>query len=415
MAAYRLYRSRPDVTTFAEDLFAVLPRTDQRQWAEVYLRGLLTVSGRKSLRRLALAVPGSRTASQCLQQFINASPWDWAPVRQELARTVAAARPPVAWTIGAAVIPKRGEHSAGVHRRYVPEASRTLNCQVGLGLFLSNEECSVPVDWELFLDEGWRTDADRLQRARIPEEASGRSELAQLLDLLDRRPVEPASHPTPLVADLCDLAGADRLPAELAGRGVDYLVRVPPAQLLTAVPAPGHPAAPRAAAELLLAPPARHRLPMLVSVPVRLPGSELPHRLWAHQPGTEPRATRYYLTDLADAGADRIISLLRHLERTRAALATLGEAFGMLDFAGRSFSGWHHHMTMTSAAYAYSRVIATTRPPAVRLPHPVRPGLCAGIPATRTVNSRPGHHRHGRALVRGEAVGAGSGLLSAGA
>ncbi|MEY9848528.1 IS701 family transposase [Streptacidiphilus sp. MAP5-3] len=405
MPTHRSHRSRPDVTAFAENLFAVLPRTDQRKWAEVYLRGLLTVSGRKSLRQLALAVPGSPTASQCLQQFINASPWDWAPVRRELARTVAAAQPPDAWTIDAAVIPKRGEHSVGVHRRYVPEAGRALNCQVGLGLFLSNEESSIPVDWELFLHESWRTDADRLQRARIPDEVSGRSELAQVLDLLDRRPVESASPTTPLVADLCELACADRLPAELAGRGVDYVVRVPSTQLLAAVTAPGRPAAARAAVDLLPARPARRGVPMLVSVPVRLPGSELPHRLWAHEPRTpgmpetQPHARRYYLTSLAEAGADRIISLLRHLERTRAAMTVLGDGFGMRDFAGRSFLGWHHHMTMTSAAYAYSRMTETSRLPTVRIPHPAHPTPCAGLPRARTLTSRPGHRR-GRPAAR---------------
>lgn len=404
MPTHRSHRSRPDVSAFAENLFAALPRSDQRKWAEVYLRGLLTVSGRKSLRQLALAVPGSPTASQCLQQFINASPWDWAPVRRELARTVATERPPDAWTIGAAVIPKRGEHSVGVHRRYVPGAGRALNCQVGIGLFLSDEESSIPVDWELFLHESWRSDADRLQRARIPAEVSGRPELAQVLDLLDRRPVTSASCATPLVADLCDLgdlgdlACADRLPAELAALGVNYLVRVPSTQLL-AVAAPGRPVTPRPAAELLHAPPTRRRAPMLVSVPVLLPGSELPHRLWAQEPGTDPRAVRYYLTDLPDAGADRVISLLRHLERTEAAMAALGDGFGMRDFSGRSFLGWHHHMTMASAAYAYSRTADTDRLAAVRIPHPTRPAPCAGVPRSRALTFRPGH-RHGRPAAR---------------
>ncbi|MFD3939112.1 hypothetical protein ACFWSF_09295 [Streptomyces sp. NPDC058611] len=36
----------------------------------------------------------------------------------------------------------------------------------------------------------------------------------------------------------------------------------------------------------------------------------------------------------------------------------------MLDFAGRSFLGWHHHMTMTSAAYAYSRLASAPGPAA---------------------------------------------------
>ncbi|MFF4588399.1 IS701 family transposase [Streptomyces sp. NPDC001388] len=407
MSAQRSLWPRSDITAFAQHLFALLPRTDQRQWAEAYLRGLLTVSGRKSLQRLASAVPDSPTASQCLQQFINASPWDWVPVRRELARTVAAAGPVTALTLGMAVIPKRGEHSVGVHRRFVTSAGRTLSCQVGLGLFLSDEECSVPVDWELVLDQGWRDDADRLRRARVPDDAARRPEWAQVLDLVDRRVAGPLPSRTPIVADLHDLHGMDRLPAALTERGLDYLLRLPPGRLL--VPAAGTPVRPvpaRGTEALFPSGPARHRPLSLASVPVRVAGTDVAHRLWFHRPTADRRAVHHYLTSMADAGADRIASLLRHAERTRAAVTALGDSFGMLQFAGRSFPGWHHHMTMTSAAYAYSRltggsgpVTAHTTTPASpwHRPYdgpasqgPVDPGLADGSTTGCRVGSRAG-------------------------
>jgi hypothetical protein len=260
-----------------------------------------------------------------------------------------------ALAIGTAVIPKRGEHSAGVHRRFVPAAGRTLSCQVGLGLFLSDEECAVPVDWELALDGNWREDAQRLRRARIPDEAARRPEWAQVLDLVERRPAGSLPSGTPLVADLPDLDGMDRLSAALRERGVDYLLRIPAGrQLAPAHRASARPAATRRPESLLPPDGARNRLLTLVSVPVEMPGAECAHRLWAHRPSSDTREVRYYLTSMADTGADRIAALLRHVERARGAVSALGNGFGMLHFAGRSFPGWHHHMTMASAAYAYS-------------------------------------------------------------
>lgn len=37
-------------------------------------------------------------------------------------------------------------------------------------------------------------------------------------------------------------------------------------------------------------------------------------------------------------------------------MSCLEEDCGLLDFEGRSYPGWHHHMTLVSAAYTYSRL-----------------------------------------------------------
>jgi SRSO17 transposase len=72
-----------ELASLCRDLFASFTRSDQRRWGEVYVRGLLSVSGRKSIRRMAEQVVGWE-AEQCLQQFVNQSPWDWVPVRRRL-------------------------------------------------------------------------------------------------------------------------------------------------------------------------------------------------------------------------------------------------------------------------------------------------------------------------------------------
>ncbi|MFD0431908.1 hypothetical protein ACFQ60_46150 [Streptomyces zhihengii] len=41
---------------------------------------------------------------------------------------------------------------------------------------------------------------------------------------------------------------------------------------------------------------------------------------------------------------------------TEAAVRDVQNELGLLDFEGRSFPGWHHHMTLASAAYLYRRL-----------------------------------------------------------
>ncbi len=193
---------------FADDLFGHLPRTDQRRWAHAYLLALLTTEGKKSVRRLAAAVSDSPTASQSLHQFLNASPWDWNPVRREIARRAEASGPARAWILAPAVLPKRGGHSVGVHRRFCARAGRTVSCQLAMGMFLPvgdapappaastasvaaaadcGDSAAVSVDWRLFLPPQWAGDEELLRRNRIPaaEANNPRPMWVHALDLVE--------------------------------------------------------------------------------------------------------------------------------------------------------------------------------------------------------------------------------------
>ncbi|GGZ94638.1 IS701 family transposase [Streptomyces echinoruber] len=373
------------VADFAEEVFGHLPRADQRRWAEVYLGGLLTARGRKSLRNLARTVPRSPTAAQSLQQFVNSSPWPWAPARRAVAARVAAWMPVAAWSAGIAVIPKRGEHSVGVHRRFVPEAGRTVNCQLGIGLFLSSGETSVPVDWRLLLDDRWCGDERLRSRARLPRSAAPEPVGRHVLGMVDALTASGLTPPAPVVADLRCAAEAAPLVAGLAERGRDFVVEVHPGQTVL----PAAPNAVRGAEAIRPLPvsefagsgerahrpqviaagaadgPVRHLT--LRSGLVRLPAPpgaartarQPVYRLLAQWSAAERRPIRYWLTTPTDRPADEVLSLVRHSVRTQAALRSLERDFGLLDFEGRSFPGWHHHMTMVTAAYAFSRLGGT--------------------------------------------------------
>ncbi|MFH9069367.1 IS701 family transposase [Streptomyces alboflavus] len=319
---------RSAVSAFSRQVFAELPRADQRRWAHAFLVSLLATPGKKSVRRLAATVSDSPTAFLSLHQFINASPWAWAPVRAELARWASCRMGPQAYVIDRAVLPKRGPHSCGAHRRFVASAGRHTTCQVGLAGFLATAEEAVPADWRLLLPGLWGSDPAHRLRARVPDEVPDAPAEQLVLDLADSLAGATGNSSLPVVADLPD--GIDTV---AVARGLDLRGR----GFLLAVP--GTPPGPRHAPV-----PVPHRTHRIVALPA-LPA--LPR---------ERGPSRWWLTNLTHARADRLLALTQAAVRAGRSLEELESGFGLADFGGRSYPGWHHHMTMTSAAYAFSRL-----------------------------------------------------------
>ena len=445
---------------FVAEIFERLPRADQRRWAHVYTRGLLTTPGRKTVRRLAASVSDSATAAQALHQFVNASPWDWEPVRARLADWAVRRSGPRALLLATAVLPKRGDRSCGVHRRFVPQEGRTVNCQVGIGAFLAAERATVPVDWRLLLPGAWSADPGMRDRARVPEDAAGTqgSAAAQALDLVDGVGL-PRSEPgagadpdgVPVVADLVGFVDTAALAAGLVARRRRFVVAVSgdlvvlpegaagvgPAPVSVSVSgtsvrsgASGGPggsagrsgvpgAAPvrsgggavavRAVRAVRGGPPvqvgrtggggpparagggvrvrdllAAHETrlpdgpPAAPVAPVRLPGVPVPLRLTVERRPRECGGDRFWLTDLVDRPAREASALARLHTGATDTMERLADDFGLRAFEGRSYPGWHHHMTLVSAAFAYGALGRAGTPPtrparASRGPQPGRP------------------------------------------
>ncbi|MEV6259579.1 transposase [Streptomyces sp. NPDC051784] len=372
--------SRPSFDAFVAEVFEGLSRADQRRWAHVYTRGLLVTPGRKTVRRLAASVSDSATAAQALHQFVNASPWSWEPVRARLADWVARRSRPRALVIGTAVLPKRGEHSCGVHRRFVPQGGRTVNCQVAIGAFLATDDATVPVGWRILLPGPWSEDQELRGRARVPDGAPGTRGPAdvQVLDVVDaagRGTAGRAAGGLPVVADLAGVADTTALVAGLVARGRRFAVAAPGDLLV--VPDRATPGAsgsraggsgPVRARDLVAAHLARpSRLPATAGGAtgvVRLPGIPVALRL-IRGPGPDGSGPgRIWLTDLADRPPREVWATCGLSARAADTMERLADDFGLRAFEGRSYPGWHHHMTLVSAAFAYGALGSTTPPAA---------------------------------------------------
>ncbi|WP_326844518.1 transposase (plasmid) [Streptomyces sp. NBC_01558] len=365
------YAPAPPATgvTFTQELFAALPRADQRRWASLYLRGLLTTPGKKSLRRIAATVGTSPTASQSMHQFINASPWDWEPVRDDLARWTARHLEPQAYVIDTVYIPKRGDHTCGVHTRFIPHLGRSMTCQVGLGLFLATGQEALPVDWRLHLPQRWLTGSDRL-RTRIKGQDRPQSLDEQALDLVAAWEQRPEARPLPVVADLSAQGDSLRLLSGLARRGRPVVATIPPhLRLITAQGLESDAGAVTAGSEQSTAFTAgTSTAQVALSAPVRIAAAAPAgcYRVFVTRHGPH-RTPRWWLTSLTDARVDRLMALAGLLDTSARAIADMQNRFGLADFEGRSFPGWHHHMTIMSAAYAWHRLHDTLPAPEMAL------------------------------------------------
>jgi SRSO17 transposase len=414
-------------------LVSPLRRSDQRRKGASYVDGLLRARGRKSIRNIASAV-GGPADEQSLHHFIASSPWDWAPVRRALAEHLTRIAPPRAWVLRPMVIPKAGENSVGVDRRFVPSAGQVLNAQHASGVWAAAPGLSYPVNWRLHLPEAWLEDPSRRDRAAIPADRD--PETAE--DCAAESYLEAVPGWTvpdrPVLADARE-GNPVRLLTRLAAGGTRVMLRIGASVPLLPITAarPGTRPAPCRTAPVtistaqriaetagLLRRPVRREdgtVRMAATVPVRVPALRGAGPLTLLAVGTPGGGwpEELWLTTMNDVQPFELVRLAELVERVDADFAGTALRVGIRDFAGRSFAGWHRHTTLASAAHA---ILALTRPaeeveaaaapasPAAAPAPGAAPAPAPAAPACRLGRSeRPGHG--GGAAVRvGRAAGA---------
>ncbi|MFH9355786.1 IS701 family transposase, partial [Kitasatospora sp. NPDC017646] len=225
---------RPRLEAFAAEMLGSLARRDQRAKGELYLRGLMLDGKRKSMQPMAERLGVDH---QQLQQFIASSTWDWAKVRERLARWAAAHIAPEAYAIDDVGFPKDGYDSPGVARMYCGALGKRGNCQIGVSVNLVSDRASSAVDWRLFLPESWDdaksgddallAGAIRRRRAKagIPDSERHREKWRLALEMLDEVRGEWELPDLPVVAD-AGYGDTTGFREGLTERGLVYAVAV---------------------------------------------------------------------------------------------------------------------------------------------------------------------------------------------
>nr|BFE58109.1 transposase [Dactylosporangium thailandense] len=286
------------------------------------MAGLLRTPGRKSIRNIA-----GGAGEQRLHHFVSDSTWDWRPVRAALRRHLLGVEPPDAWVVRSMFIPKAGAHSVGVARRFCHTRGAAVNAQHAVGVWAATAEWAAPVGWRLHLAA--TPPADCLAEAYLEQAAAG-----------DRRPVV-------LDARGCDAAA---LIGRLRAAGAAVLARVDPdTPVWTNARPPGHGDGPLPASRLIRMDP-HIRRPLFgggfaAARPARVTGRADDLTLL----GLEDAV---WLTDLTGRGPAELARLAALPARVDEDLAAIGDRVGLRDYTGRSFAGWHRHVTLASAAHA---------------------------------------------------------------
>jgi SRSO17 transposase len=399
MTPEELAAVRGRLEEFAAEVFAPLSRSDQRVKGQTYLRGLLLDGRRKSMQPMAERLGVDH---QGLQQFVSSSTWAVEPVRERLARRAVAAIAPDAWVVDDTGFPKDGTASPGVARQYCGSLGKVGNCQIGVSVDAVTDVASCPLDWRLFLPASWddagaatpeAAAAIRARRARaaIPDAERHRPKWALALEMLDElagwelRP--------PVVAADAGYGNNADFRAGISARGSCYVVGVDgdlTAQAEAAVPilkpysgrgrrprpryrtrpiglrehalaAGRHAAVPLTWREGSRGPMTSSFLAVRVRPAGRNPtarraadGSLPPAWLLAEWPPDAAEPTDYWLSDLpATTPLPELVRLAKIRWRIEHDHRELKTGLGLDHFEGRTWAGWHRHVTLVTAAQLF--------------------------------------------------------------
>ena len=381
---------------YMDHLSAGLGHLDRHAGLKGYCTGLMLPLARKSVEPMAARVDPMHASArhQALHHFVAKAEWSDSEMLRRVCQWVV---PHMDfsrggwWIIDDTGFPKKGKHSVGVARQYCGMLGKQDSCQVAVSVSLACEQGSVPVAWRLYLPEDWAADPVRRQRAGVPEEVHFATKtqiaLAQLRTLLGEG--------APRHCVLADAGyGVDTAFRQaLSDMGLLYAVGVTSAVVVWP---PGiEPLPPKPYSGMGRPPvmPRRtgRRQPMSVkALALSLPARAF-HTISWREGTNEPLSGRFAALRVRHAGGNAGKARLRPLqwlliewppeqdEPSKYVLSTLPEGtplnelvsaahqrwrierdyqdlkqdFGLGHYEGRGWRGFHHHASLSIAAYAF--------------------------------------------------------------
>ena len=386
MTESEIAKCRTRLEQFLADLLEPLGRRERRHWGSVYVRGLMLDGERKSIEPMAARLPEGNV--QAMQQLIGQSPWPWAPVWQRLAqRMTVELMPDPVWVIDDTGFPKQGHHSVGVERQYSGTLGKTANCRVAVSLHQVAGQESTILDWRLYLPESWTKDPQRRAEAGIPAEVKFQTKWQLALELID----EARGWDLRCGVVLGDAAYGEvtEFRQGLETRQLPYAVGIPSTLGVWTKPPRIHKLKARG----------RGRPPSAYHYGPQRPGTvrevaqkargwkqvrwregskgwlesrfdacrvqpshgfhegRPPHKevwLLLEWPRGEKEPTKYFLCDLPEHyPLRRLVRIVKARWKIEQDYQQLKEELGLDHYEGRSWAGWHHHVTLVMLAHAF--------------------------------------------------------------
>jgi len=389
-------RTNDPLSVYLDGLGAQFRDKRQRASFAMYALGLLTDGERKSMEPIAARACGSpdqvHAAHERLIHFLAASRWSDAAVRNQAARyaidAMQAHGPIRTWVIDDTGFLKQGKHSPGVQRQYTGSAGKTANCQVGVSLLLATEHAHVATDFRLYIPESWAQDRARCRRAHIPDDVEYSPKWCLALNMIEG--ALAAGMPKGVVLADCDYGNKSTFRDTLDVLGLQYAVEIQSTTMLRRVGVRGKLGQRMSVAEIGAALQSKRR-----SVTWR-EGSKAvlqsrfarvrvvvdhhdglmrePQWLLVEWPSGEPAPTKFVLSTLPESiSCKQLVRTFKSRWRIERSYEDLKGELGLDHYEGRSFIGWHHHVSVVLACYAFLVAMhARSFPPSARTQGPNR-------------------------------------------
>lgn len=373
-------------------------RSERREALESYCQGLMLPLKRKSVEPLAASIDPLHVSSlhQSLNHFVAQSPWQDEAVQARvnswvLPRMNLAEGGPVFWVADDTGMPKQGTHSVGVARQYCGQLGKTDNCQVAVSLSVATPAASLPIQYRLYLPESWASDTARRKDAGVPQDVCFATKPE--ISLAQMAAAKAAGIPGDIA--LADAGYGDDTGYRdgITALGMRYAVGI---KTGTKVWAPGGtPLQPLPWSGKGRKPTRLKRGPDNQPVTVKALALSLPAKAWrkttwregtnaplssrfaavrvraAHGdtqaaalreeewllvewPKGEPEPAKYFLSTLpVETTRKELVNIVKMRWRIERDYQELKQEFGLDNFEGRNWRGFHHHATLCIAAYGF--------------------------------------------------------------
>lgn len=359
----------------------ILSNKCRRASFAMYAMGLLSDGERKSAEPIAAracADPAKVDAVHTrLLHFIKDSVWSDHDVRLFAARyaieSICKRGPIESWIFDDTGFLKQGKHSVGVQRQYTGSAGKVTNCQIGVSLSVATRDAHLPVDFELYLPQSWMDDPARRRVARIAEDMEFKTKIELAMEMLER--AVAAELPPGIVLADSFYGDASEFRAKIRSFNLDYAVgverRTKVWQMDSLQRRRGDPLLVGELASQIDPGAYRRvtwrqgtkkdlsaRFAFLRVVPFTDESSEPSTRedVWLviEWEDGEAEAKKFYFSSLPLTTSHKeLVRIIKERWRTERVYQDLKDELGLDHFEGRSFPGWHHHVSVALACYAF--------------------------------------------------------------
>jgi SRSO17 transposase len=174
-------RLAAELSNYYAEYAPLFARREQREWAQLYLRGQLSDLERKSIEPMVLRERGKDlNAVRAVQQFIGEGGWDDDRILERHQQLVAAdlGEPDGTVIVDGSGFPKKGEHSVGVQQQYCGALGKLANCQQGVFLVYASSHGHTFLDRRLYIPRTWFDEAHAAKRRKcgLPEKLAFKTE-----------------------------------------------------------------------------------------------------------------------------------------------------------------------------------------------------------------------------------------------